>query len=214
MAVELPSLGRAALAGRLAGRLGALALDPAATAALAEALWRHYDILREWSPRLALVGAGTANEVLERHFGESLAASPLLPPSGVLVDVGSGAGFPGLVLAAMAPALDCLLVESRLKKTAFLRAAARRMGVSVAVLHERIEKPLSTQLPETINCLTARAIRFPAEIWDALCERLPSGGRALVWAGAERPPIGRLELVGELALAASHSRRILHYQKP
>ncbi len=214
MSAELPALGRAAIAHRLADPLGALALDATHREALVEALWQYYTALRQWSPRLALVGAGTADVVVERHFGESLAAAPLLPASGVLVDVGSGAGFPGLVIAAMVPALECALVESRLRKAVFLRAAARQMGVSIAVLQERVQKPLSSRLPDAIDCLTARAIRFPAAIWGALCERVPSGGRVLVWAGAERPPVDQLELVGEVPLAASHSRRILHFQKP
>src|SRR5712691_10434932 len=99
MAVELPPLPQADFVVAVRD----LAPEPLSDGAAA-ALFAHYEELRRWSPRLALVGPGAVDEVLARHFGESLAALPFLPePQGALVDVGSGAGSPGLVLAAARP---------------------------------------------------------------------------------------------------------------
>jgi len=217
MAAELPEVGREEFGQRLEplmpGEAAPAGCD--STKLLVDRLYEYYQELRRWSPRLALVGSGTAEVAVERHFGESLAGLPLLPRCGRLVDLGSGAGFPGLVLAVAAPSVRCTLVESRLRKTAFLRAAARRMRVRAEIVRERVSLPLSTQLPETIDCLTARAVRLPAPVWDALFRRLEPGGRALVWAGRESPvDSGRLELVREVSLPPSESRRILYYRKP
>jgi 16S rRNA (guanine527-N7)-methyltransferase len=196
-----------------ARRLRELAPGPLGDEAVA-ALHAHYQELRRWSPRLALIGPGTAGEVLARHYGESLAALPLLaPPSadaGALVDLGSGAGFPGFVLAAARPDLDAVLVEARARKWAFLLAAARRAALPVRCLNARVQLPLPRELPERIGCVTTRALRLPAPVLAALAERLVAGGRILLWAGAEAPelPPG-LEVRGSVRLAGSADRRIL-----
>ncbi len=76
-----------------------------------------------------------------RHFLNSAQLRPLLPSgSPVVVDFGSGAGFPGLVLAIMTPA-RVTLVESNSRKCAFLREAARLTGTHVSIYNDRIEKP-------------------------------------------------------------------------
>lgn len=73
------------------------------SASVLQMLWSHYEELRRWNPGLSLVGPGTAVSVMTRHYGESLAGLALLdemgPCGGVLVDLGSGGGFPGFVLA-------------------------------------------------------------------------------------------------------------------
>ena len=200
-------------AAEFARRLRALAPEPLGAAAVA-ALHAHYQELRRWSPRLALIGPGTAQEVLARHYGESLAALPLLaslpPDAGPLVDVGSGAGFPGFVLAAARPDLAAVLIESRERKWAFLRAAARRAALPVRCLNARVALPLPRELPERIGCVTTRALKLPAPVLAALAERLAAGGRILLWVGAEDPelPPG-LEVGGSVRLAGSANRRIV-----
>src|SRR4051795_3521876 len=75
-----------------------------------DALHAHYRELALWNRRMSLVGPGTAGEILARHYGESLAALPLLPVDARRgLDLGSGAGFPGVVLAAARPGLEMTL---------------------------------------------------------------------------------------------------------
>ena len=75
------------------------------------ALYAHYQELSRWNQRLSLIGPGTAGEIVARHYGEALAALPLVPSSAQWgLDIGSGAGFPGLVLAAARPGLKMTLV--------------------------------------------------------------------------------------------------------
>ncbi|HYJ35853.1 MAG TPA: 16S rRNA (guanine(527)-N(7))-methyltransferase RsmG, partial [Rhizomicrobium sp.] len=90
-----------------------------------------------------------------RHFWDSAQLLPLIPePARTLADLGSGAGFPGLVLAAMRPNLAVTLHEATTKKCLFLKAAADRMGLKVEVANARLE-----DLPaRPFDVVTARAL--------------------------------------------------------
>jgi 16S rRNA (guanine(527)-N(7))-methyltransferase RsmG len=206
VAFDLPPISRAAFAAALA-RLSPVPLGPEAVAAL----HAHYEELRRWNRRLNLIGSGTAGEILERHYGESLAALPLLPPGArSVLDLGSGAGFPGLVLAAARPDLEMTLAESRERKWAFLLAAARKASLPCRCLNVRVRVPLPAGLPESIDVITSRALRLDAETWRALAERLREDGRVLLWAGEADPGLPpELAARGAVRLAGSDKRRIL-----
>ena len=101
-------------------------------------LYHHYLLLTQWNQKVNLTSIREPTEILERHFGESLFLAAKLPDAKTVVDIGSGAGFPGLPLAVANPTTKVTLVESIAKKAAFLKEAAR--GVSnVRVLHSRAE---------------------------------------------------------------------------
>jgi 16S rRNA (guanine527-N7)-methyltransferase len=207
-------------------RLRDLSPEPLAEAALA-AMFAHYEELRRWAPRLALVGPGTAAEVVERHFGESLAALPLIPDrppgeagrdtgrdTGELVDVGSGAGFPALVIAAARPLWRVTLVEARQRKWAFLMSVARRASLSCRCLNARVGDPLPEGLPASVDVVTARAIRLPAEVLGLLLGRLTPAGRALLWAGAADPDLPPGHVVHTaVRLPGSDRRRIVEVRR-
>lgn len=207
MAAKLPPLELPVFAQRVRS------LSPVSLAdSSVESLFGHYSELVRWSPRLALIGPGTVQSVLERHFGESLAALSLLEGAGPdeLVDVGSGAGFPGLVLAAALPNWRVTLVEGRERKWAFLRAATMRARLSCRCLNARVAVPLPAGLPGAYGAVTFRALGLPPAVMSALAARLTSRGRFLVWAGAEDPPLPEgLRKSGQLALQGSAARRIL-----
>lgn len=112
-------------------------------------------LLLDWNARHNLVARSTLPELWHRHFWDSAQLAPLIPANAhTLADLGSGAGFPGLVLAAMRPDLAVTCHESIGKKCAFLRAAAERMGLRVAVENARIEALPS----KTYDVVTARAL--------------------------------------------------------
>lgn len=209
MAFPLPPLSRSEFAEGLAR----VSCGPLAGRAI-EALYSHYQELARWNQRVNLIGPGTALEILDRHYGESLAALPLLPPEArVAVDLGSGAGFPGVVLAAVWP-LEMTLVEARERKWAFLSAACRRASLPCQCLNARVQIPLPAGLPERIDVITSRALRLGPETWKALALRLGSEGRLLLWVGEHDPemppdlvPCGSVKLVG------SDRRRILALQR-
>ncbi|MCW2235528.1 16S rRNA (guanine(527)-N(7))-methyltransferase RsmG [Azospirillum canadense] len=110
--------------------------------------------LRRWQPKINLVGPSTLPDAWRRHFLDSAQLFPLIPESArVLVDLGSGAGFPGLVLAIMGVA-EVHLVESDARKCAFLREAARASNAKVTVHNKRIEAVTGMEA----DVVTARAL--------------------------------------------------------
>jgi 16S rRNA (guanine(527)-N(7))-methyltransferase RsmG len=186
---ELPDISRQDFGRRLEAR-GPDVSRETVPAALADTLYRHYLELRRWNPRLSLVGPGTAEDVVERHYGESLAALPALSglrAGATLVDVGSGAGFPGLVLAAARPDLEVFLVEPRQRKWSFLMAATQRCGLSCRCVNARVGATLPEDLPLRIDALTCRGLRLPADALAPLIGRMPLGGRWLAWSGIAPP---------------------------
>jgi len=111
-------------------------------------------LLRSWNPRINLVSAGSLGDVWRRHILDSGQLLRHLPTDArVLVDLGSGAGLPGLILAILGVP-DVHLVESDRRKVEFLREAARITGVTVTLHAERIERVS----PFPADVVTARAL--------------------------------------------------------
>jgi 16S rRNA (guanine(527)-N(7))-methyltransferase RsmG len=205
--VSLPDLGREAFA----RRLRRAAPEPL-SGRVVDVLWAHYELLGEWGRGLSLIGPGTATEAVERHYGESLAALAWIPRDrpGHLLDVGSGAGFPGFVIAAARPRLEVLLVESRQRKWAFLRAAAARAALPVHCLDARVSTPLPTEIPEELDYVTLRAVKLPTVTLTTLLARLAPTGALHWWCGEEDPELpSGWTVTREIALPGSERRRIL-----
>ena len=102
------------------------------------------DLVRRWTPAINLVGKATVADLWNRHIVDSAQIFALRPPEArTWVDLGSGGGFPGLVVAVLAreltPALRVTLVEADLRKATFLRQAAQLLGLQVDVRSQRIE---------------------------------------------------------------------------
>ena len=136
-------------------------LDPAGFAALVpvsrETLARleaYAGLLRQWSSRINLVGRDTLSDLWRRHILDSAQLLDLVPRGATsLVDLGSGAGLPGLVLAILGvPTVE--LVEADARKCAFLREAARITAAEVRVTNTRIE----VAPPHTTDVVVARAV--------------------------------------------------------
>jgi len=126
-------------------------------------LARFLDLLMVWNRRMRLTGEREPEAVVRKHVIDSLAPVPHLPPTGVVVDVGSGAGFPGLVLACARADLDVCLVESRRRRASFLREAVRSLPAPRArVLEERVELLAGQDLAGKAAVVIARAIRLDA----------------------------------------------------
>lgn len=183
MGSPLPTLSRE----RFSRRLTSTIEEPLAEEAV-EKLFLHYEELRRWNTRLSLIGPGTTDEAVERHYGESLAGRALLGTRDrTLVDVGSGAGFPGVPLAAALPDLEVWLVEPRSRKWAFLRSATAAAGLSCRCLDARVGRELPPAFPSAIDVVTVRALSLDAEAWSVLRPRLSRRGRVLVWGGSDPP---------------------------
>jgi len=205
----LPTLSREEFSDALF-RAGA---PPLATSALA-ALYAHFLELARWAPTIDLIGPGAAAELFERHYVESLAALPWLPEGRFrLVDLGSGAGFPGLILAAARPDAEVWLVEPRERRAAFLASAARKAGLGTQVVAARVGAGSAPDLPERIAVVTLRALRLDPPILRALAPRLAPGAALLVWSGAVAPELPALfEPARAVRLPASRGRHLREYR--
>lgn len=207
MGVELPALSGVTLGERLAA--AGTPVEPAVLARLAA----HYDTLRSAAEGLSLIGAGTAEDAVERHYAESLLGRALCAGPGTLLEVGSGAGFPGLVLAACEPGRRAVLVERRQKKAAFLLRAARAMALdAVEVLAEDLDAGLSRLRGAAIDCVVMRAVRLSPSSWRRLC-RGTRPTRIVHWGGVEVPAIPGYALAETVPVPGAE-RRVLRRFEP
>ncbi|NSY37401.1 16S rRNA (guanine(527)-N(7))-methyltransferase RsmG [Leisingera sp. ANG59] len=115
-------------------------------------------VIRKWNPKINLVSRSSLDQLWTRHIADSVQVFRCVDTPGHWVDIGSGGGFPGLVIALLAadeaPEMRVTLIESDQRKSAFLRTAARECGASITVLSERIEKAPS----QLADVLSARAL--------------------------------------------------------
>ena len=155
------------------------AISPELSAALATALGSYLELIKLWNDRVDLVAPADDAILVDRHITDCLAASRIIEhrisaPAGLAyVDIGSGAGLPGIVLALAEPQRTVYLVEPRDKRAQFLREARRRLGISnVHIVQQRIEDLTREDLPKA-GLFTARALGDDQAIQSAarrLCE--------------------------------------------
>lgn len=145
----------------------------------------HYlDLLLLWNARVNLTAVRKPEDIVARHFGESLFAAQHLFPTQLsaneeVIDFGSGAGFPGLPMKIWAPNLRLTLIESNLKKATFLREAVRKLALNeVEVFCERAEKYASDA-----DVVTLRAVEHFEEALPVAVRLVRSGGRLALLIG-------------------------------
>lgn len=142
-------------------------------------------LLRKWNPTINLVAKSTLGELWNRHFLDSAQIFALAnPQGGTWADLGSGGGFPGLVVALIAaeraPTLAVTLVESDARKAAFLVAAARECGVRARVVADRIE----ATPPLFARYLSARALAPLSKLLEYTARHLAADGVAYLSKGS------------------------------
>jgi 16S rRNA (guanine527-N7)-methyltransferase len=124
-----------------------------------ERLLRFSDLIKKWNPAINLVSKSSVADIWDRHIVDSAQIFPMLPVEAKqCLDIGSGAGLPGLVLAILSHELSAdrhfSLVESDQRKCVFLREVARAIGLYVTVISDRIEK----LPPHSADVISARAL--------------------------------------------------------
>jgi 16S rRNA (guanine527-N7)-methyltransferase len=136
-------------------------------------------LLRKWNPAINLVSRNSLNDLWGRHIADSIQVYRSVAPHGHWMDLGSGGGFPGLIVAILAadecPDLVVTLVESDQRKATFLRRAARETGASCRVLTDRIE----TLTPQKADILSARALADLGTLLGFALRHLKPDGTAL-----------------------------------
>jgi 16S rRNA (guanine527-N7)-methyltransferase len=143
----------------------------------------YLELLLRWNEKINLTSVRDAADCVRRHFGESLYLARSAELSGRLLDIGSGAGFPGLCLKISFPELSVTLLEPVAKKRAFLKEAARVCGMrGVEVRGERLEEfACSPGAAEAFESATARAVGNFEELIPLASRCLKPGGRLFLW---------------------------------
>lgn len=196
-----------------------------ATPAQLDQLAVYFGLLTKWNKTVNLTSLGLdppTDEALNRLFVEPFLAARLLGGSGsaatgTLIDVGSGGGSPAIPLKIALPAVRLHMVESKARKSAFLREVIRHLGLADAeVLTNRLEELLPMpRLHEAASFLSLRAVRVDRRFWKTVSAFVRPGG-AVLWFRTHvgREPDGlllpfELEAVESLILADRSELAIL-----
>ncbi|MCI2400064.1 16S rRNA (guanine(527)-N(7))-methyltransferase RsmG [Aliiroseovarius subalbicans] len=149
-----------------------------------ERLDAYASLLEKWNPAINLVAPSTIKDLWTRHFLDSAQVLDLAPPGETWMDIGTGGGFPGLIVAVLAsemrPELKMTCVESDQRKATFLRTAARELGLAVDIQSKRIED----LVPAQADILSARALAPLVRLLDFAEHHLAPNGRAIFLKGA------------------------------
>jgi 16S rRNA (guanine527-N7)-methyltransferase len=157
-------------------------LDWPLTEAQVSKLSAYLDLLQRWNARVNLTAVRDREQIVTRHFGESLfAATHLLPADARLdvFDLGSGAGFPGLPMKIFASGITLTLIESQHKKAAFLKEVARTLSLNVVVFAGRAEG-----LDATADLVMMRAVERRERALEIAAPLVAPGGRLALLIGA------------------------------
>lgn len=170
-------------------------------------------LLRKWGERLNLTALDKEEDVLRRHFFESFwAAEHFLNETASLVDIGSGAGFPGLAIALYRPNIEVLLIESNRKKAVFLEEVAKSLGLPARVECLRAE---DFDQWSSFELASVRAVRLRSRLlkklrqarvdllwFHGVKEPIPAGWNV---AQSKKVPGSRNRMVSRLAVANKSS---------
>lgn len=167
-------------------------------AGVSDKLSAYLDLLLKWNARTNLTAIRQPEEMVRRHFGESLFAGGLVPEgTRTLLDLGSGGGFPGIPIQILRPEIAVTLAESQGKKAAFLREAIRTLELKTEVWADRAEK-----LAGSFDVVAMRAVDKMQEMIPVAEKLVRPGGHLMLLTtrgqieGLDRPAISVTPLPG------------------
>jgi 16S rRNA (guanine527-N7)-methyltransferase len=167
---------------------GLTALEIPCSTSTLDDLICYFNELVKWNKRINLIGEGSDQEIFENHFLDSLTIVPYLGqcPSPGLVDVGSGAGFPGIPLKIVRPELMVTLVEPRKKRASFLRHVVRTLKLqNCEVVECRLEPDLPelAKLKNNTPLLVSRAVTQISPFLEMCLPFCTNGSRVICMKG-------------------------------
>lgn len=177
------------------------------------AISTYIDLLLKWNARMNLTAIRDPREIVQRHFGESLFAAKYLLEQNrpkTAIDLGSGAGFPGVPFAMLAPDVDVTLIESQQKKSTFLRELIYTLGLkNVKVFSDRGES-----YPGTADLVMLRAVeKFDQALQMAVRLMKPGGCVGLMIGAGQEEGVRKLkaDVIWDRAvpIPCSNSRELL-----
>lgn len=151
----------------------------------AEKFDTHAGLLVEWNQKMNLTAITDPTDMVIKHFVDSVAAVPLLPQGAFsLIDVGTGAGFPGVPIAILRPDCKLTLLDSLNKRLIFLDAVCKALGITANLVHLRAEEGGKNPLyRDTFDVATARAVGGLPLLCEYCLPYVKVGGRFLALKG-------------------------------
>lgn len=163
---------------------GALAFDLHPTDQQIGQFFRHMEALMQWSSKVNLTAIHDPYEMAVKHFVDSLVPVAFFSPVSRVLDMGSGAGFPGLPLKVWWPAIELTMVDAVRKKVSFLQHVARQLGLKdVQAVHARIEHWPHTSGNRVFDTIVCRAFSDLSFIVANALPLLSITGQLVIWKG-------------------------------
>lgn len=144
-------------------------------------------LLDDWNQKMNLTTIVKPEEVEIKHFLDCLLLAAQPDVRGRFADVGSGAGFPGLVIKIYKPQVSVTLIEPTGKRARFLQTAADTLGLQVAVVNRRAEEVGRKELREQFDCISARAVAAMPALCEYCLPLVRVGGVFIAMKGGEEP---------------------------
>jgi 16S rRNA (guanine527-N7)-methyltransferase len=146
---------------------------------------RYFRELLKWNQKINLTAIRTEKGIVLKHFLDSLSANPCLSDASTLLDIGSGAGFPGIPLKIVNPGLEVTLIDSVQKKVAFQRHIIRTLRLTgIEAIHGRVQDQEVTQrLKERFDVVISRAFSDLSTLLILSQPFLKKGGKVLAMKG-------------------------------
>ncbi len=177
------------------------------------AISKYIDLLIKWNARINLTAIRAPEEIVQRHFGESLFAAQRILAGGpvkMAIDLGSGAGFPGVPFALLAPEVQVTLIESNQKKSTFLKELIYLLGLkNVKMFGGRAES-----YSQSANLVMLRAVEKFGEVLPLARKLVSPGGRLALLIGISQVDLAKslaqeAEWQEPVAIPSGHSRVLL-----
>jgi 16S rRNA (guanine527-N7)-methyltransferase len=144
------------------------------------------EVLKKWNRRLNLTGLRDDRDIILKHFLDSLTPLTFIPEGASLMDIGSGAGFPGLPIQIVRPDQAVTLVEASAKKTTFLKEVCRRLGLrQTVVLCWSIGQTSPPRPLPLCEVAITRAVGRPLKLLTAVYPHLKRGGKMIFLKGSK-----------------------------
>lgn len=159
-------------------------LRPELTSEQIERFCAYYDLLVDWNTRVNLTAITGMEDVANKHFIDSLAAEPYLKPGASVIDVGTGAGFPGVPLLIVRPDLKLTLLDGLNKRIVFLQTLLETLGLKADCVHMRAEDAgQSPKYREKFDAALTRAVSGLPVLAELTLPLVKVGGVSIAYKG-------------------------------
>jgi len=151
-----------------------------------EKLSLYLSLLKQWSKKMNLISYADRRDIFIKHFIPSFWFYDVIKQDnpGFLLDIGTGAGFPGIILKILSPATEVTLIESNRKKTLFLKEVADQLETKPIIVNDRIEN-FKQQNEKTFDVIVSRAVTSINRLWEWSHDLLNNDGAVFVLKGTD-----------------------------